>query len=90
MGDIKIHESKGKKVTKTFRKIPYEDFAKVLKKDGEAFLESTENDPLKRQTVWKAAKKLSEMVGKTVSYKAGLLDIEDDKVLTGYLFTVEN
>uniref|UniRef100_A0A6M3M1L3 Uncharacterized protein n=1 Tax=viral metagenome TaxID=1070528 RepID=A0A6M3M1L3_9ZZZZ len=90
MSDIKIHESKGKKVTRTFIKIPYEAFAEVLKKDGEAFLEDTENDPLKRQTVWKAAKKLSEMVGKKVTYKAGLLDIEEDKVLSGYLFTVED
>ena len=89
MGDTKVHESKGKKVTKTFRKVPYEEFARVLKMDGEAFLEDTPSDPLKRQTVWKAAKKLSEMIGKKVNYASGVLDV-DDSPLVGYLFSVED
>ena len=88
MTDAKIHTSLGKKVTKTFRKIPYEAFAKVLKEDGEAFLEDTESDPLRRQTVWKAAKKLTDMIGKKVNYSSGVLAVEDVP-LVGYLFTVE-
>ena len=89
MSDTKIHRSKDKKVLRKFRKIPYDEFAKVLKEDGEAFLENPANEPHSRQLAWKAAKTLTKMIGKEVSYKSGVLEVED-KPLVGYLFTVED
>ena len=87
----KIHRTKNGNLIKTYRMIPYEDFSEVLKQDGEAFLEDPEQGPLKRQTVWKAAKKLSKMVGKKVRFDRALfqLDDEEETRLEGYAFSVE-
>ena len=69
--------------------IPYEEFAEVLRQDGEAFLEDPEEGPLKRQTVWKAAKKLSKMVGKRIRYDRALFQVDDGEVrLEGYAFSI--
>jgi len=75
---------------KTYRMIPYEEFAEVLRQDGEAFLEDPEEGPLKRQTVWKAAKKLSQMVGKKVRYDRALFQVNNgEDYLEGYAFYLE-
>ena len=77
------------------RFIPYDEMANILKEDGTAFLEQDNDRPLKRQTMHKAAKKLSEMVGKKISYKRAFLRVgeENDPKATyyeGYYFLVES
>jgi len=78
-----------------FRILPYEELAEVLRGDGTAFFEDDPDEPLKRGTVWKAAKKLSRMVGRKVVYKAVTLRLGEDKngmidAINGYLFSVED
>ncbi len=87
---MSIHRTKNKENTKlikhiTTRFIPYDDLVEVLKDDGEAFLEG----PFKRQTIWKAAQKLSLMVGKKVRYDRALLEVEGVATLEGYAFALE-
>jgi len=86
----KIHRTRNGTLIKTYRMIPYEEFAEVLRQDGEAFLEDPEGGPLKRQTVWKAARKLSQMVGKKVCYDRALFQVDDgEDRLEGYAFSLE-
>ena len=68
--------------------IPYREILEVLEKDGEAFLESEKETPLKRQTIWNAAKKLSLLLGKQVRYDRSLLRIDGVDVLEGYAFSI--
>jgi len=69
--------------------IPYKDIMEVLEKDGEAFLEANEENPLRRQTVWKAAKRLSDLMGRRVRYDRALLKVDGVEVLSGYSFSLE-
>jgi len=86
-----IHRTKGKNVLRTYRVIPYAEFSKILKEDGEVFLEDTGAPPLKRQTVWRAAKKLTKMVEKKVLYGRALLQMEEgNSFFEGYLFSIED
>ena len=86
-----IHRTKGKNVLRTYRVIPYAEFSKILKEDGEVFLEDTGALPLKRQTVWRAAKKLTKMVEKKVLYARALLQMEEgNSFFEGYLFSIED
>ncbi|MEM2849041.1 MAG: hypothetical protein QXI36_02055, partial [Candidatus Bathyarchaeia archaeon] len=55
------------KVVKYYRIIPYSELVEILKEDGEAFFEDTREEPIRRQTVWKAARRLSETLGKKVT-----------------------
>jgi hypothetical protein len=84
---LKVHRTKGKEVIRRYRIIPYEELAEVLKRDDEAFLEDSENE-LKRGTVWKAARKLSEMIGKPVKSEKAYLRFQDDTIIAGYAFFV--
>ena len=71
------------------RTIPYDEIIDVLKTDGEAFLESNEEYPLKRQTVSKAAKRLSKTLGKKVRCDRALFRIDGVDALEGYSFSIE-
>lgn len=84
----KVHRTKGKEVIKHVKTvtIPYSEIIDVLNKDGEAFLEG----PIKRQTVWYAAKKLSKALGQKVCYDRALLRIDGVDVLEGYSFALED
>ena len=85
MSTSKVHRVKDrKKLVKLYSSIPYAELADLLKKDDEAFLEG----PVKRQTVWKAAKKLSNMVGKKVIAERALLRLPGEEFLEGYSFSV--
>ena len=87
----KAHRINGN-VIKHFKIIPYDELAEILKEDGEAFLESAPDAPLKRATIWKAARRLSEIVGKKVRYDRSLLKIgslEGTITLEGYSFSLE-
>lgn len=91
MSNTKVHKIQNKEnLTKVrYRLIPYEELAELLRKDEEAFLESDEDRPLKRQTIKYAAKKLSQMIGKKVQYDRAVLRIDDLTILEGYSFSVE-
>lgn len=87
-----VHRVKNGKSLRRYRFVPYEEIVGVLKKDGSAFLEETDDRPLKPQTMWKAARKLSEIVGKKVGYYPSFLrlDREGEAVyLVGYTFQLE-
>ena len=86
----RVHRTNNKQVMKHIRSvtIPYAEILEVLEKDGEAFLEANEENPLKRQTIWKAAKTLSRHLGKTVHYDRALLRIDGVDVLEGYAFSI--
>jgi hypothetical protein len=78
------------KFTRHCRKFNYNEIAEILRKGDTAFFESTKEEPLKRQTMWKASKKLSIMVGKTVVAVNGDIKLNGDKeAMKGYLFMVK-
>ncbi len=91
MGSI-VHRIKGKKdrFYPPFKIFPYEELAEVLKNDMTAFIEDRPTtNSFKRGTVWKASKKLSDMLGKKVAYKKGFMRLDDGDALEGYLFYIE-
>jgi hypothetical protein len=84
---LKVHKTRGKEVIRRYKIIPYEELAEVLRKDDEAFLEDGEGElKLKRGTVWKAARKLSEMVGQPVKCERAYLRFKDGTTIPGYSF----
>lgn len=85
----KVHRVKGNNVIRRFRIIPYDELVILLKNDEAAFFENTSDQPLKRTTIWKAAKKLSRMVGKKVVAHRALYRVKDI-CLEGYLFEVSD
>ncbi|MEM2946560.1 MAG: hypothetical protein QXI87_09510 [Thermoproteota archaeon] len=85
----KVHRVKGLTVVKRYRILPYHELVEILREDGEAFFEDSREQPLKRQTVWKAARKLSELVGRKVRAERALLRFEDGSSIEGYSFSVE-
>ena len=84
-----VHRVKNN-VVKHYRIIPYQELADVLNDDGAVFLETTSDLPLKRSTVWKAARRLSEMVGRKVRYDRAFLRVDGVDVLEGYSFSIED
>jgi len=84
----KVHRTKNEKVINAYRFIPYGEISEVLKNDGEAFLEQDNERPLKRSTIWRASKKLSQMVGRKVRYDRSFLQI-GETYLEGYIFSIE-
>ena len=87
----KVHRINNGEVIKHIKSvtIPYDEIIDVLKQDGEAFLEADEENPLKRQTVWKAAKRLSLALGRKVRYDRALFRIDEVDALEGYSFSFE-
>ena len=87
---VTVHRTNKRELIRhiTYRFIPYEELLDVLKNDGEAFLEDSDERPLKRSTIWRAAKKLSLALGKTVRYDRSLLRIDGVDVLEGYAFSI--
>jgi hypothetical protein len=90
----KVYRSKGKEVIKRCRVIPYAELTEVLKKDDEAFLEDAEEDSkekLKRATVYKAARRLSVLVGHPVRVEKAFFRIvrgDEETVIPGYSFSL--
>lgn len=83
----RVHRVKDNNVVKSFRIIPYDDLVVLLKKDEAVFFENSVEQPLKRITIWKAARKLSGMVGKKVVAHRALYRVKDIS-LEGYLFEI--
>jgi len=88
----KVHRTNKKNTIKHIKSItiPYDEIISVLEQDGEAFLEGDSETPLKRQTIWKAAKRLSMALGKKVRYDRALLRVDGVDVLEGYSFSIED
>jgi len=88
----KVHRSTKKNTIKHIKSItiPYDDIISVLEQDGEAFLEGNSETPLKRQTIWRATKRLSKALGVKVRYDRALLRIDGVDVLEGYSFSIED
>ena len=75
-------------VIRRYRLIPYGELVEVLKDGQTAFLEDSSEQKLKRQTVWKASRRLTVIVGKRVVAEKGFLKLETGANLEGYLFSV--
>jgi len=75
-------------VIRHYRLIPYKELVQVLKEGDTAFLEDSSEQKLKRQTVWKASRRLTVIVGKRVVAEKGFLKLENETNLEGYLFSV--
>jgi hypothetical protein len=63
--------------------------AETLKTGANAFVFDTKEVPLKPQTMWKAAKKLSGLVDKKVVAIHGKYQEEEKDGAMGYLFKVD-
>lgn len=88
--NLSVHRVRDKKrLVRSFRIIPYDDLAEILRDDGVAFFESSGEPPLKRQTVWRAARRLSEMMKKQVIAEHCVYKIQNGKELEGYAFSVK-
>ncbi len=91
MSNSKVHRVKDqKKVVTHYKVIPYGELLEILKQDGIAFFEDTKEEPLKRQTVHAAARRLSGMVKQKVVARRSLLELENGRSLEGYLFRLDN
>ena len=89
MSNSKVHQIKdNKNITKRYRIIPYNDLVPLLKKGDSAFLEDDQDEPLNRGTVWKAARRLSELVGQKVVASRVIYTVKEIS-LEGYLFEAE-
>ncbi|MEM2830967.1 MAG: hypothetical protein QXZ14_11990 [Candidatus Jordarchaeales archaeon] len=88
MSTLRVHRVKGKEVIKVYRLIPYGELLEVLREDGMAFLEDGARE-LKRGTVWRAARRLSEMLGKRVRVERAALRFEDGSYIEGWNFVRE-
>jgi hypothetical protein len=83
----RVHRVKDENsVIRRYQLIPYSDLAVILKEGETAFLEDSAKQKLRRQTIWKATRKLSQMVGKSVVAQRGFLKVENGANLEGYLF----
>jgi hypothetical protein len=89
MSTLRVHRVKGKTVVRRYRIIPYEELAEVLRRDDEAFLEDAEG-LIKRGTVWKAARRLSELVGHPVEAGRAFLRFENGDGIPGYYFSLRH
>lgn len=86
---MSVIDAKEENMVRAFKLIPYDKIAEVLKNDGTAFLEEDGENPLKRQTMWKASKKLSSMLGKKVGYFRTLYHVGNDIYMKGWSFQVD-
>ncbi|GAI06560.1 unnamed protein product [marine sediment metagenome] len=78
-----------KLVVKHYKIIPYSELAEVLKEDGQAFFEDSQEEPLKRGTIWRAARRLSELMEKKVVAKKALYRLDSGESVEGYVFYLE-
>jgi len=77
-------------VVKTYRLLPYKDIIEILNTEDTAFFEDSKEKPLKPGTMWKAARHLSELMGKTIRAQRGVLRLNASESVQGYLFFVVN
>lgn len=85
----KVHRVEDRNsVIRRYRLIPYDELRDILREGETAFLEDSSKQKLNRQTIWKATKKLTGLVGKPVVAEKGFLKLEGGANLPGYLFSV--
>jgi len=86
----RVHRVKDKKLLiRRYKIIPYSELVDVLREDGVAFFEDSSEQPLKRQTVHKAARKLCEMLGKKVVAEKTFMRLKNGESMEGYSFLVK-
>lgn len=79
----------GSKFVSHWKIFDYDEIAAILRTGDTAFFEETKEQPLKRQTIWKASRKLSGMLGKKVKAVYGSIKLNGDTSdMMGYLFSV--
>jgi hypothetical protein len=83
-----VLEAKGREIIKAYRLIPYSELVDVLRRDEIAFLEDSEVK-LRRGTIWAAARRLSEILGRRVVAERAYLRLEDGTYIPGYSFYLE-
>ena len=76
------------KFTRNYGIIDYKAMAETLKNGSNAFVFDSKEVPLKPQTMWKAAKKLSKMINKKVVAIHGKYQEDTSEAAVGYLFQV--
>lgn len=85
----KVHPVNGTLIHKVYRKIPYEEIKELLKKDEMAFIEHPDGERLKRQTIHRAARILSNALGKKVTYSEAVMQLGAGKgTIEGYYLEV--
>ena len=77
------------KFTRNYGIIDYKAMAETLKSGSNVFVFDTKDVPLKPQTMWKAAKKLSKMIDKKVVAIHGKYQEDQSDATVGYLFMVD-
>lgn len=83
----KVHRVQGQ-IVRSYRLLPYSEIIEILREDGTAFFEDTPKKPLNRGTIWRAARKLSDLLGEKVVYQRVLMTLPSGVQLEGYLFAV--
>ena len=78
------------KPVKSYRLLPYSEIAEILKEDGSAFFEDSKDQPLKPGTIWKGARKLSEMMKEPVTAKHVVMRLKSGVGMEGYLFSASS
>jgi len=76
---------------KSYRLLPYSEIVQILKEDGSAFFEDSQGKGrLKRGTIWKGARKLSEMMKEPVTAKHVVMRLKSGVGMEGYLFSASS
>lgn len=83
----RVHRVQGMTPVKSYRLFPYSEIVGVLKEDGTAFFENSRDQPLKPGTVWKAARKLSDLMKQPVKAEHVVMRLKDGAGMEGYLFS---
>jgi hypothetical protein len=86
MANVKVESVKDKsRFVRSYGILDYEGIMSVLKSGSSVFVYDSKEVELKPQTMWKASKKLSVLVGKKVVAVKGTMDHSK-----GYLFSVKD
>ena len=86
---MKVRRVKDNRVLKLYRLLPYDELETTLRADGQAFIESSGEEPIKYGTVWKAARRLSETLGTRIRVDRSQLQLRGGASVVGYLLSSE-
>lgn len=86
----RLHRVADMKPVKSYKLLPYSEIVEILKEDGSAFFEDSKEQPLKRGTLWKGARKLSEMTKQPVTAKRVVMRLKSGADMAGYLFSASS
>jgi len=86
----RLHRVGDMKPVKSYRLLPYSEIVEILREDGTAFFEDSREQPLKRGTIWKAARNLSEMMKEPVTAQRVVMRLKSGADMAGYLFSASS